>query len=92
MIIDDEIATLDKEYPLTPHTNAGRLYTTVRRMKAEKKRGIPVERRTGFAISTATSQAANQMTEQEWEIFYGRLSEQLKADYPDLHAGLFPEV
>ena len=92
MTIDDEIAKLDKEYPLTPHTNAGRLYTTVRRMKAEKERGIPVDRRTGFAISTATGQAANAMIEQDWESFYGRLSEQVKADYPDLHASLFPDI
>jgi|SRR6266849_2640812 len=91
MTIDDEIAKLDKEYPLTPHTNAGRLYTTVRRMKAEKERGIPIERRSGFAISTVTSQAANQMREQEWESFYGRLSDQLKADYPDSYVALFPE-
>ena len=92
MTIDDEIAKLDKECPLIPHTNAGRLFSTVRRMQAEKERNIPIERRASFAISTATGQAASEMAVQEWESFYGRLSEQLRTDYPDLYTGLFPEA
>ena len=36
-------------------------------MKAEKKMGIPIFLRTGFAISTETGKAANTMTEDEWD-------------------------
>ena len=60
-------------------------------MKAEKERGIPIERRTGFVVSVETGKAANQMTEGEWESFYGRLCEELKREYPDIYAGIFPE-
>lgn len=89
MTIDDEIATLDKEFPLVLHTNAGRTYSTVRRMKAEKERGIPIERRTGFAVSVKTGKAANEMAEAEWEGFYASLCAELRRDYPDMHLRLF---
>jgi hypothetical protein len=85
----DGLATLDKEYPLIMHTRAGRLYSTVRRMKAEKELNVPIERRTGFAISVKTGKAANKMSEREWETFYSDLSDELKRDYPDLYARLF---
>jgi hypothetical protein len=90
MTIDDEIAKIDKEYPLTPHTNARRVYSTARRMKAEKERNIPIERRTGFAVSVKSGKAANNMTRREWESFYKTLSKRLKTDYPDSYLDLFP--
>ena len=86
----DKIAKLDKECPLIPYTGSSRLFSAVRRMKAEKERKIPVENRSGFAISVKTGKAANTMTETEWEEFYAALSRQLKRDYPDLYEDLFP--
>ena len=50
MNIEEQLRTLDEKYPLVPYTHAGRLFSTVRRMKAEKEMGIPIEHRTGFAI------------------------------------------
>ena len=87
--IEEQLAKLNKEYPLVPHTNAGRLFSTVRRMKAEKEMGIPINYRSGFAISVKTRKAADKMTEQEWEDFYKDLSEQLKRDYPELYQRVF---
>jgi hypothetical protein len=89
MNVDEQIAELEKEYPLVMHTNAGRLYSTVRRMKAEKERGIPIERRTGFAVSVKTGRAASKMTEQEWETFYASLCGELRRDYPESHSLIF---
>ena len=80
---------LDKEYPLIPHTNSGRLFSTVRRMKVERELNIPISDRTGFAISVETGKSANKMTEQEWEKFYKDLSKQLEKDYPELYNQLF---
>jgi len=85
------LAKLNEEYPLVPHTGAGRLFSMVRRMKAEKELGAPMDIRSGFAISVETGKAANQMTEQEWEKFYKDLCEQLKKDFPSLYDSLFAE-
>ena len=60
-------------------------------MKAEKERNIPIERRTGFAVSVKTGKAANEMTKREWEQFYSAMVDDLKRDYPDSYADLFPE-
>ena len=90
MPLKDQLEKLAEEYPLILHTDAGRTFSTVRRMKAEKKMGVPIFLRTGFAISTETGKAANAMTEDEWEEFYNALSERLKRDYPDLYERLFP--
>jgi len=89
MNLQEKLIKLNKEYPLIPHTNAGRLFSTVRRMKAEKEMGIPISFRSGFAISVKTGKSANEMTEQEWENFYKDLSEQLKKDYPELYQEIF---
>ena len=89
MTLKDQLEKLAKEYPLVLHTDAGRLFSTVRRMKAEKKTGIPIFLRTGFAISTKNGMAANAMTEDEWEEFYYALSERLNRDYPHLYESLF---
>jgi hypothetical protein len=87
--LEDQLEKLAKKHPLVLHTDAGRSFSTVRRMKAEKKMGIPINLRTGFAISVKTGKAANAMTEDEWEEFYNALSERLKGDYPDLYKSLF---
>jgi len=71
--IDRKLDKLDKEYPLIPHTGAGRLFSTVRRMKAEKELGVPVVRRTELAISVKTGERADEMTEQEWATFPARV-------------------
>jgi hypothetical protein len=90
MTIDDEIAKLDKEFPLRAFTGRSMLYSMVRRMKAEKERNIPIERRTDFAVSVKSGKAAHKMTRREWESFYKTLSERLKTDYPDSYLDLFP--
>ena len=87
--IKELLEKLNKEYPLTPHTGAGRLFTTVRRMKAEREFDLPINLRTGFAISVKTGKAANKMDEQEWESFFKDLSGQLKRDYPELYQQIF---
>jgi hypothetical protein len=87
--LEDQLEGLNKEYPLVLHTEVGRSFSAVRRMKAEKEIGIPINLRTGFAVSVKTGKAANEMTDDEWEEFYNSLSEQLKADHPDLYKRLF---
>ena len=89
MDIEETLRELDQKYPLVPHTNAGRLFSTVRRMKAEKEMGLPIEHRTGFAISVKSGKAANEMTKREWQGFYHRLCDSLKRQYPELHERLF---
>jgi hypothetical protein len=89
MTLKDQLEKLAKEYPLILHTDVGRTFSMVRRMKAEKEMGIPTFLRSGFAISTKTGKAANTMTEGEWEEFYIALSEQLKRDYPDFYERIF---
>ena len=58
-----QLEKLAKENPLVLHTDAGRTFSMVRRMKAEKKMRIPISLRSGFAISTKNGKAANAMTE-----------------------------
>lgn len=82
---------IQKEYPLIHFTGSSRLYTMVRRMQAEKKYNIPIELRSGFAVSAQSGKHANEMAEQEWEEFYQALSNQLKRDYPELHRKLFKD-
>jgi hypothetical protein len=89
--IDRQIERLDRDYPLVVHTGAGRLFSTVRRMKAEQELGIPLSRRTGFAISVETGKRGNEMTQNEWNHFYADLCEELRRDYPELFQRLFPE-
>jgi hypothetical protein len=60
-------------------------------MKVEKTMGLPINLRTGFAISVGTGKAANAMTEGGWEDFYYALSERLNRDYPDLYKSLFSQ-
>ena len=67
--LKDQLEILDSEYPLELYTDASRTYSTVRRMKTEKKIGLPINLRSGCAISVETGKAANTMTEDEWEKF-----------------------
>jgi hypothetical protein len=89
--LEERLAKIDKEFPLVPHTGAGRLSSSVRRMKAEKEMHIPINLRSGFAISAKTGKAADKMTEQEWEAFYKDMCEQLRRDYPELYLNVFPD-
>ena len=86
--IEELVRSLEEEYPLVPHTGAGRLFSTVRRMKAEKELGIPISRRTGFAVCVKEGKPANELKETEWEEFYSTLCSELKRDYPELHKQL----
>jgi hypothetical protein len=86
--LDIQLELLDKEYPLVPHTDAGRTFSTVRRMKTERTIGLPINLRTGFAISVETGKAADAMTEDREEFYYA-LSERLNRDYPHLYRSLF---
>jgi hypothetical protein len=80
---------LNKECPLTMHTGAGRLFTTVRRMKAEKELDVPIAWRMGAAISVEIGKRGNEMNELEWNKFYKDLCENLNRDYPSLYDSLF---
>jgi hypothetical protein len=61
--IEEVLRSLKKKYPLVRYTGAGVLYSSVRRMKAERELGIPINRRTGFAISLKYGKAANELDE-----------------------------
>lgn len=87
--LQEKLEKIYRECPLVPHTGAGQLFSTVRRMKAEKEMDIPINFRSGFAISTKLRKPANEMVEQEWEGFYSDLSESLKKDYPELYTKVF---
>jgi hypothetical protein len=39
--LEDQLESLDKEYPLVLHTDIGRTFSTVRRMQVEKRMGKP---------------------------------------------------
>jgi hypothetical protein len=84
-----QLEKLAMENPLISYTDASRTFSMVRRMKAEKKMGIPITLRSGYAISTRNGKAANAMTEDEWEEFYEALSKHLRRDYPALYALVF---
>ena len=87
--IDQLLQSLEEKYPLVPHTGAGLLYSTVRRMKAERELDVPICRRTGFAISVKHGKPANELDEPSWEEFYQALCNQLRERYPDLHKQVF---
>jgi hypothetical protein len=84
-----KLIKLQEDCPLVPHTNAGRLYSTVRRMTAEKELDIPIRYRTGFPVSVKTGKNANEMDVKEWEEFYSALSEQLNTQHSNLYNKIF---
>lgn len=87
--IEKKLEIIKRKYPLVPHTNAGRLFSTVRRMKMEKEMEIPINLRSGFAISVKIRKRTNEMNKQEWEEFYSDLSKELKSSYPKLYQRIF---
>ena len=87
--VEQVLRSLDEDYPLVPHTHAGRLSSTVRRMKAEKELGVPINRRTGFAVSVKHGKPANELDESSWEEFYQDICHELRERYPDLHRQVF---
>jgi hypothetical protein len=89
--IVEVIRSLDQKYPIIQHTNAGRLSSTVRRMKAEKELDVPIAHRTGHVISVKSGKPANEMDESEWESLYSELCDELKQRYPELYDRLFAD-
>lgn len=85
-LITGQIEKIAKEFSLIPHTRSSRLFSSVRRMKAEKEHNIPIRLRNAFVYSTQTMTA-----EQVWEKFYSDSCSELKTDYPELYNKLFPE-
>ena len=86
---DEILHDLQETFPLVPHTNAGRLYSTVRRMSAEREAKLPIELRTGFVISVEYGKPANELDQQSWDSFYSKRCSELKVKYPDLHDSIF---
>jgi cold shock CspA family protein len=80
---------LEEDFPINLHTGAGRSFSTVRRMTAEKELGIPVSYRSGKAISVKLKIRANEMTAEQWEDFYKSLCDNLKEDHPKLYYEIF---
>lgn len=88
---EEKVEKILQEYTLIPHTRSSRLYSTVRRMKAEKELSVPIDRRAGFVISTKTSHRASEMDVEEWEAFYTSLCNEMKTEYPDIYQKLFDQ-
>jgi hypothetical protein len=89
MSLPDKLTWLNRECPFVPHTNAGRLFSTVRRMKWEEELEIPIPLRAGHAICVQTGKRASDMDEGEWNAFYHGLLGQLERDYPELYERIF---
>jgi hypothetical protein len=83
---------LEEKYPLVLHTRAGRPFSKVRRMKAERESKITVHDRTGFAIYAAIGRSAKEMKQPEWEESFTGLCDEHRRDFPGLHAQLFPST
>tara|TARA_R110000737_G_scaffold336727_1_gene356402 strand:- start:13675 stop:14325 length:651 start_codon:yes stop_codon:yes gene_type:complete len=83
------LRTFNVVFPITRHTSLGTLFTTIRRMKAEKDFEIPISLRISFAKSVTTGKTENEITEIEWDIVYNDLCENLKQVNPILYASLF---
>ena len=84
-----QLEMLDKKYPLVPHTYAGQLSSSVRRMRAEREMNIPIHLRSDAWISAETGNRTSDMTGTEWESFYQGLRAELKRRYPVLHDRMF---
>ncbi len=82
---------IQEKYPLVYFTGSSSLFTMVMRMQAEKKFNIPIELRSGFAISLKTGKHAHDMAEQELEEFCNSLRMELKENYPILYPNLFKD-
>ena len=82
LLLKTKLEKIYRECPLVPHTNAGRLSSTVRRMKSEKEMNIPIKYRSGFAVSIKYKKSANKLKIQEWNEFYNDLSKSLRIAWP----------
>ncbi len=82
------LAFLHENCQITPHTRPGRLFTTVKRMKAEEELAIPIVDRYGGVSSAALGLPAHRMSPFEWGVFYMMLADQLHSDYPELYTSL----
>ncbi|WP_417739677.1 hypothetical protein [Rosistilla oblonga] len=90
--LEEKLQMLRETYPLVPHTAAGQMWSSVRRMKAEKELGIPINRRTGFAVSLESGLAANEMQEEAWEEFCAGLCDDLHQRFPELYRSIFRDA
>jgi hypothetical protein len=84
--IDEKVAKIAKDHPLVKQTGAGRLFSLVKRMKAEQEMNIPVHRRTTAMLATSGAKKATVITAHEWEQLYSKMTHQLKREYPELAA------
>lgn len=82
------IQMLRRDYPFARHTNAGRMFSTERRMKAERELGLPVARRSGFAISVASSRDTSELEKVVWDGFHKANCHDLAKSYPEMWAML----
>jgi hypothetical protein len=73
-----QLKQLAEEYPLVLHTDAGRTFPMVRRMKEEKEMGVPINPSFRFRGFHGKWKVGNAVTENEWEEFYNALSEHLR--------------
>jgi hypothetical protein len=89
-VLGAQLEKLNVKFSLAPHTEVGRTFSMVRRMKAENELGLPISLRTGVAISVKNGKAADAMTVEEWQEFYNSLKRHLYVTYPELFNRLFP--
>ena len=89
MSLKEKLESIERECPFVPHTNAGRLYSTVRRMKMQEELDIPYEYRFSHAIFLKTRQRTHELDKKNWDEFYCGLSAELKRDYPELYERIF---
>lgn len=91
--MDEELAAklryVEEKFPVVTYIPRAALFTSVQRMKAERELGIPVEYRSGVAISVKFGKAANELAEQQWEEFFQTLSNSLRQKYPEMYERLF---
>lgn len=89
--IDEKVARIAKDHPLVKQAGAGRLFSLVKRMKAEVEANIPVHRRTGAVLAAAPGKKAATMNAHEWEQMFSKTTHQLKREYPELAARALSE-
>ncbi len=89
MELQEKLEKIQRECPMIPHTDAGRMFSMVRRMKAEKELEIPIPMRSSFIISARLGKAANEMSGEEWEEFYEVLAGELYMRHPELFKKIF---
>ena len=87
--LQEKLTIVNKECPFVGFNGASCLITTLRRMKMQEELDIPVENRTGHAISVENGKCTNEMTLDEWQKFYGDLKGELKKWYPEVHEKMF---